>query len=44
MALRTLPDERAHPLLSRALAAFAPFIEGDRVRVDAACWQVRARA
>lgn len=44
MALRTLPDERAHLLLSRALAAFAPFIEGDRVRVDAACWQVRARA
>lgn len=44
MALRTLPDERAQPLLARALAAFAPFIEGDRVRVDAACWQVRARA
>jgi hypothetical protein len=43
LALRSAgsPCRRASP---QALAAFAPFIEGDRVRVDAACWLVRARA
>ncbi|MBH1432039.1 class I SAM-dependent methyltransferase [Stenotrophomonas maltophilia] len=44
LALRSMPKERAEPLLARALSAFAPFIAGDRVRVDAACWRVRARA
>jgi len=39
-----MPEDRANALRSEALAAFAPFIEGDRVRVDAACWLVRARA
>ncbi|MGF6416620.1 SAM-dependent methyltransferase [Stenotrophomonas sp. AN71] len=43
-ALRSMPEARAERLLSTALAAFAPFIEGDRVRVDAACWLVRAHA
>lgn len=44
LALRAMPEDRADALRSKALAAFAPFIEGDRVRVDAACWLVRARA
>ncbi|HCT28078.1 MAG TPA: SAM-dependent methyltransferase [Stenotrophomonas sp.] len=44
LALRSMPDARAAVLREKALAAFAPFIEGDRVRVDAACWLVRARA
>jgi hypothetical protein len=39
-----MPEARAAVLRDKALAAFAPFIEGDRVRVDAACWLVRARA
>lgn len=43
-ALRTLPRERAEVLLQEALAAFTPFIEGERVRVDVACWMIRARA
>ncbi len=44
LALRNLPEERAASLRNTALAAFTPFIEGDRVRVDAACWLIRARA
>ncbi|WP_286073736.1 class I SAM-dependent methyltransferase [Stenotrophomonas sp. 59] len=44
LALRDLPGERAAALRDKALAAFTPFIEGDRVRVDAACWLIRARA
>lgn len=44
LALRAMPEDRANALRSKAQAAFAPFIEGDRVRVDAACWLVRARA
>ncbi|HEA4093232.1 TPA: class I SAM-dependent methyltransferase [Stenotrophomonas maltophilia] len=44
LALRNLPEERATSLRNTALAAFNPFIEGDRVRVDAACWLLRARA
>lgn len=44
VALRGLPGERAAALHAQALAAFAPFIDGDRVRVDAACWMIRARA
>ena len=44
LALRSMPEARAAVLRHQALAAFAPFIEGDRVRVDAACWLVRARA
>lgn len=44
LALRTMPKERADALLARALAAFAPFVENDRVRVDAACWLVRGHA
>ncbi|HEL3783833.1 TPA: class I SAM-dependent methyltransferase [Stenotrophomonas maltophilia] len=44
LALRSMPEARAAVLREKALAAFAPFIEGDRVRVDAACWLVRARA
>lgn len=44
VALRSIPAERADQLLSRALSAFTPFIEGDQVRVDAACWLIRARA
>lgn len=44
LALRTMPKERADSLLARALAAFAPFVENDRVRVDAACWLVRGHA
>ena len=44
LALRSMPEARAAVLRERALAAFAPFIEGDRVRVDAACWLIRARA
>jgi SAM-dependent methyltransferase len=43
-ALRTLPEAEAAALRDQALAAFAPFIDGDRVRVDAACWLIRARA
>lgn len=44
LALRGLPAAEAEGLRARALAAFAPFIDGDRVRVDAACWMIRARA
>lgn len=44
LALRALPAEPADALLQQALAAFAPFIEGDRVRVETACWMIRARA
>lgn len=44
LALRNLPEDRATSLRNKAMAAFSPFIEGDRVRVDAACWLVRARA
>ncbi|WP_369039009.1 class I SAM-dependent methyltransferase [Stenotrophomonas maltophilia] len=44
LALRSLPADRADALHAQALAAFAPFIEGDRVRVDAACWLLRACA
>ncbi len=44
LALRALPAARAEALLQQALTAFAPFIEGDRVRVETACWMIRARA
>lgn len=44
LALRALPAERADALLQQALTAFAPFIDGDRVRVETACWMIRARA
>ncbi|WP_372483739.1 class I SAM-dependent methyltransferase [Stenotrophomonas sepilia] len=44
LALRSMPEARAAVLREKALAAFAPFIEGDRVRVDAACWLIRAHA
>lgn len=44
LALRNLPEDRATSLRNKAVAAFTPFIEGDRVRVDAACWLVRALA
>jgi len=44
LALRALPAERADALLQQALAAFAPFIDGDCVRVQTACWMIRARA
>lgn len=43
-ALRALPEAQAAALRDQALAAFAPFVEGDRVRVAAACWLIRARA
>ncbi|HDS1581449.1 TPA: class I SAM-dependent methyltransferase [Stenotrophomonas maltophilia] len=44
LALRSMPPAQAAALRDRALAAFTPFIEGNRVRVDAACWRVSARA
>ncbi len=44
LALRALPAARAEALLQQALTAFAPFIDGDRVRVETACWMIRARA
>ncbi len=43
-ALRALPEVEAAGLRDQALAAFTPFIDGDRIRVDAACWLIRARA
>lgn len=44
LALRELPEAQANSLRNKAVAAFTPFFEGDRVRVDAACWLIRARA
>ncbi|MNC68077.1 hypothetical protein D3C75_1186300 [compost metagenome] len=44
LALRALPAARSEALLQQALTAFAPSIDGDRVRVETACWMIRARA
>lgn len=41
---RRLDDATRSQLLSAVLAAFSPFVQGDEVRFNAACWEVQASA
>jgi SAM-dependent methyltransferase len=42
--LREVDDETRKRVVETVLAAFEPFVHGDEVRFDAACWIVSARA
>lgn len=44
LALRNADDATRARLTGTIRAAFAPFVHGDEVRFDAACWMIRATA
>lgn len=44
IALKQLDDAPRTALLAQLREAFAPFVDGDRVRFTAACWRIDARA
>ncbi|WP_197421828.1 class I SAM-dependent methyltransferase [Sphingomonas sp. CCH9-H8] len=44
IALNQLDDAPRTALLAQLRRAFAPFVDGDRVRFTAACWRIDARA